>query len=123
MNPIQARDLFPTTQTCAFLNHAAVAPFSKPVAEAMQQIIAWRLDLGAMGSMEEEDRPAHHARRSAARLIGADEAEVCLTRNTSHGLNIVAAGLLWQPGDNLITAIFVTTSPGVTTPAALRRGR
>jgi cysteine desulfurase/selenocysteine lyase len=100
----EARDLFPTTRTHAFLNHAAVAPFSKPVADAMQQNIAWRLDLGALGSMEEEDRPATHARRSAAELVGADEAEVCLTRNTSHGLNIVAAGLPWQPGDNLVTA-------------------
>lgn len=104
MNPVEARGLFPTTQTHAFLNHAAVAPFSKPVAEAMQQEITWRLDLGARGSREEEDRPATHTRRSAARLIGADEAEICLTRNTSHGLNIVAAGLPWQPGDNLITA-------------------
>jgi cysteine desulfurase/selenocysteine lyase len=104
MNPVEARGLFPATQTRAFLNHAAVAPFSKPVAEAMQQSIAWRLDLGPMGSMDEEDRPTTHARRSAAQLIGADEAEVCLTRNTSHGLNIVAAGLPWQPGDNLITA-------------------
>lgn len=104
MNPVEARGLFPTTQTHAFLNHAAVAPFSKPVAEAMQQSIAWRLDLGPMSSMEEEDQPTTHARRSVARLIGANEAEICLTRNTSHGLNVVAAGLPWQPGDNLITA-------------------
>jgi cysteine desulfurase/selenocysteine lyase len=104
MDPAEARDLFPITQSHAFLNHAAVAPFSRPVAEAMQHNIAWRLNLGAMGSIPEEDRPTTHARRSAARLIGADEAEICLTRNTSHGLNIVAAGLPWRSGDNLVTA-------------------
>lgn len=104
MNPIEARHLFPITSTHAFLNHAAAAPFSKPVAEAMQEGISWRLDLGAMAHKEEEDRPTEHLRRSAARLIGADQSEICLTRNTSHGLNIVAAGLPWQPGDNLVTA-------------------
>ncbi len=104
MNSIEARALFPTTQTHAYLNHAGVAPFSKPVADVMHNVITWRLDLGAKGSVEEEDRPTNHLRRSAARLIGADEAEICLTRNTSHGLNVVAAGLPWQPGDNLVTA-------------------
>ena len=103
MNPDQARALFPTTQTHAFLNHAAVAPFSKPVAEAMQRIIAGRLDPGAIGCAEEKD-PTTYARQSIACLLGADEAEICLTRNTSHGLNIVAAGLPWRPGDNLVTA-------------------
>ncbi len=104
MNPINARDLFPTTQTHAFLDHAGVAPFSTLVAEAMQKNIAWRLDLGALGVLEDGDGPTDHLRRSVACLIGADEAEICLTRNTSHGLNIVAAGLSWQPGDNLVTA-------------------
>lgn len=104
MDPVEARGLFPTTRTNAFLNHAGIAPLSKPVAEAMQQNIAWRLELGATSRREEEDWPTTHARRSLARLIGADEAEICLTRNTSHGLNIVAAGLPWQPGDNVVTA-------------------
>ena len=99
----EIRALFPTTQTHAFLNHAAVAPFSRPVAEAMQQTIAWRLNLGPLEA-DEEEWATTHARRSAARLIGAEEEEICLTRNTSHGLNIVAAGLPWQPGDNLVTA-------------------
>ncbi len=97
------RDLFPITQTHAFLNHAAVAPFSRPVAEAMQQSIAWRLNLAPLAA-DEEAWATTHARRSAARLVGADEAEICLTRNTSHGLNIVAAGLPWRPGDNVVTA-------------------
>lgn len=104
MDPIQARDLFPTTQNHAFLNHASAGPFSKPVAEAMQCQIARRLELGSRGATDDENPPSSLARRGAAHLIGADEAEVCLTRNTSHGLNIVAAGLPWQAGDNMITA-------------------
>lgn len=104
MNTEEARSLFPTTRTHAFLNHAAVAPFSEPVAEAMQEVIDWRLNLGERGFLPEDDWPTAHLRRSAARLIGADEAEICLARNTSHGLNIVAAGLDWGPGDNVVTA-------------------
>jgi selenocysteine lyase/cysteine desulfurase len=70
----------------------------------MQRQITRRLELGPKGATDDESRPSSLARRGAARLIGADEAEVCLTRNTSHGLNIVAAGLPWQAGDNMITA-------------------
>ena len=39
-----------------------------------------------------------------AQLVGGEPAEIALTRNTSHGLNIATNGVLWRPGDNLITA-------------------
>ena len=44
-------------------------------------------------------------RESVARLINArSSTEIAFTRNTSHGLNIVAAGLPWREGDNVICA-------------------
>jgi len=42
-------------------------------------------------------------RQSAAGMLGAQPAEVALVRNTTEGINLVAEGLAWQPGDNVVT--------------------
>ncbi len=41
-------------------------------------------------------------RRSCARLINAASDEIAFVKNTSHGLSIVAEGLDWRPGDNVL---------------------
>lgn len=43
-------------------------------------------------------------RRQAAEFIGADLDEVCLVRNTTEGMNLVATGLDLQPGDEILTS-------------------
>jgi selenocysteine lyase/cysteine desulfurase len=35
-------------------------------------------------------------------LIGADADEIAYTKNISEGLNMIATGLPWQPGDNVV---------------------
>ena len=42
------------------------------------------------------------ARRRLAARIGARPEELALTRNATDGANLVAAGIAWQPGDELI---------------------
>jgi selenocysteine lyase/cysteine desulfurase len=42
-------------------------------------------------------------RAAAAQLIGARAHEIAFIRNTSEGLSLVASGLDWQPGDNVVT--------------------
>jgi selenocysteine lyase/cysteine desulfurase len=44
------------------------------------------------------------AREKMARLIGADVSEIAWTQNTSNSISMVANGLPWQPGDNVVTA-------------------
>jgi cysteine desulfurase/selenocysteine lyase len=41
-------------------------------------------------------------RSKYAKLINAKPDEIAFTKNVSEGLNIVAAGIRWQPGDNVI---------------------
>lgn len=73
---------------------------SQPVRDAVDRYLDAR--------MEGRDDKAHllgtveRARERFAHLIGADPDEVSITKNTSEGLNIVAAGLPWEPGDNLV---------------------
>jgi len=42
------------------------------------------------------------ARKSAARLLGAEAGEIALLGPTSLGINLVAKGLTWQPGDEVL---------------------
>jgi len=101
---IQAiRALFPVTQKKAYLNHAAVSPMPKPVYDAMRSYLDQRLQQGT-ASYDEEHNPLTQARERAAQLIGARPEEIAITRNTSHGIMLVAEGLDWRPGDNVVCA-------------------
>lgn len=99
----QIREQFPVTERYAYLNHAAVAALPRLVVEAMAGYLAEQGRNGSEALLNWEDR-LESIRRSAARFIGAHRDEIVLTGSTSHGLNIVAAGLDWRPGDNLICA-------------------
>jgi selenocysteine lyase/cysteine desulfurase len=97
------RQLFPVTQNYIYLNHAAVAPLSLPVYEAMQGYTRDLLEHGLVHWREwgaEVDR----VRGLAAQLIHAKPAEIAFAANTSTGLSIVANGLDWRAGDNIVTA-------------------
>jgi cysteine desulfurase/selenocysteine lyase len=97
------RDLFPVTRRYAYLNHASVAALPRPVVEAMTGYLAER---GQAGSEALPDWDSQHEqiRQLAARFVGAHRDETVFTGSVSHGLNIVAAGLDWQPGANLVCA-------------------
>ena len=52
---------------------------------------------GGLGSGMED------VRRLAADFLGAEVNEVALTRNTTEGMNGVATGIDWEPGDEVLT--------------------
>jgi selenocysteine lyase/cysteine desulfurase len=97
------RDLFPVTQRYAYLNHASVGALPKPVIRAMACYLEERSIHGSEALID-WDRDIERIRRAAARFLGAQRDEIIFTGSISHGLNIVAAGLDWRPGDNLICA-------------------
>lgn len=95
------RSLFPICEDSIYLNHAGVAPTSLSVCDAVQN---WMRELALRGihmnATWEED--AQVVRASAAKLVGAGAHEVTFVRNTSHGLGLVAEGIAWQSGDEVI---------------------
>jgi cysteine desulfurase/selenocysteine lyase len=97
------RELFPVTRRYAYLNHASCAALPRPVVEAMTGYLTER-QLSGSEAMASWDESLERVRRLAARFIGAHRDEIVFTNSISHGLNIVAAGLDWQAGDNLICA-------------------
>jgi cysteine desulfurase/selenocysteine lyase len=46
-----------------------------------------------------------NSRETIARFIKADPSEVIFTKNATEGINIVAYGLNWSPGDEVITTV------------------
>jgi cysteine desulfurase/selenocysteine lyase len=99
----QIRDLIPVTRRFAYLNHACVAALPKPVTEAMTHYLLSR-SMGGSEATNGWDQRIERIRRLAARFIDAHADEITFTGSVSHGLNIVAAGIDWKPGDNLICA-------------------
>ena len=85
-----------------YLNHAAVSPWPRRTVRAVQRFAA---DNGMTGSkkyvrwMATETR----LRERLAALIGAESAtDIALAKSTSEALSIVAQGLPWQEGDNVV---------------------
>jgi selenocysteine lyase/cysteine desulfurase len=95
------RDEFPVTRELIYLNHAAVAPLSRPAATAMKNLAD---DVCYHGSLNYGKWMEAYAglRTAAARLINASPGEIAILKNTSEGISTVAEGLDWKPGDKVV---------------------
>lgn len=93
--------IFPVTRRYAYLNHAAVSPPPLPVARAMTHFIE---ELSAHGSVTWDafEIAQDGVRQRFARLIGAPEGAIALTKNVSDAFMTVAESLRWRPGDNVV---------------------
>ena len=95
------RDEFPVTRNYNFQNHAATAPMSRRAADAARQYLAESEENASV--RDEFYKHADRVRAQIALLINANPDEVTFVKNTSEGLSLVANGLSWQNGDNVVT--------------------
>jgi cysteine desulfurase/selenocysteine lyase len=96
------REEFPITKTgITHFNHAGVAPVSRRVAAAVNKFADEAMRIEATLQSGWETR-CEAVRAACARLVGAQADEIAFVKNTSEGLSLVAAGLDWRPGDNVI---------------------
>lgn len=102
MNP-ELRALFPVTQNYVYLNHAAVAPISQPVYARMQEYTRDLLDAG-FANFRHWLGEVRRVRELAARFVNAHADEIAFAPNTSAGLAMIANGIDWRAGDNVVTA-------------------
>ena len=95
---------FPVTRECAYMNHAGSGPLPRRGVERMQalaDLVSRSGDRRWLERNTEMDR----VRGLAARLMGARHAhEVAFVENTSSGLSLIASGLEWKAGDNIVGA-------------------
>lgn len=95
------RRLFPVTETSVHLNHAGVSPISLRVVDAVREFLDHAARYDGERHKRWEER-AEGVRDGFARLIGAQADEIAFVKNTSEGLSLIAAGIDWRDGDNVV---------------------
>jgi cysteine desulfurase / selenocysteine lyase len=95
------RKEFPVIEELIFFDHARVAPLPERVQKVVTGFVS---DASRYGTVHYETWIGEigRARKNFARLINASIDEVAFVKNTSEGLAIVANGLDWKSGDNLV---------------------
>lgn len=97
----QFRSYFEVAGKRLFFNHAAYSPISKPVVNAVnayfeqRQVgnpLSWNIAVDHMESL----------RSNYGQLVGAPAERIAHMPNTVAGINVLANGLEWQPGDHII---------------------
>ncbi|MEM1095075.1 MAG: aminotransferase class V-fold PLP-dependent enzyme [Bacteroidota bacterium] len=94
------RALFPHTAHQTYLHHAAIAPLSTPVREAISAYLDERNHTNVENYFDVMPTMLE-TRERLARLIGAPVERVEFAQNTSAALNVLAEGLDWRPGDRI----------------------
>lgn len=102
MNPPLDRAQFDVTRNYNYLNHAAVGVLPLRTRDALTSFVTNHASGGVMGVyMYEAQLPAY--RSAIGKYINAQAGEIALLRNTGDGANVIAAGIDWKSGDEIIT--------------------
>jgi cysteine desulfurase / selenocysteine lyase len=91
---------FPISKSKIFMAHAAVTALAGPAAEAMSELI--RKCSEDFRDFSETLSLIQQTRESAGRLLHASPDEIALLGPTSLGLSLVANGIAWAPGDEVV---------------------
>jgi L-cysteine/cystine lyase len=99
------REAMPVVQNRVYLNTGTSGPLSTQTIETINQANALELEEGRadLNGFKLLAQALTEARAAVARLVSANPTEVALTHHTTEGMNIVAHGLDWQPGDEIVT--------------------
>lgn len=85
-----------------YLNHAAVGPWPRCTAEAAQAFAEENMLHGSKNYVQWMEREKA-LRRNLALMTGASSGDdIALLKNTTEGISLVAWGLDWKSGDNLV---------------------
>ena len=98
----EVRDLFPIHRQCAYLNNAGVTPPSLRVLEALEAYHRLHADQGWPRAGRVVREAGTGIKRILAELLRCPPTSLALVHNTSEGMNIVAQGLRWSPGDTVL---------------------
>ncbi|HOW67600.1 MAG TPA: aminotransferase class V-fold PLP-dependent enzyme [Candidatus Paceibacterota bacterium] len=91
---------FPVVKDQIYLAHAGVCPLPRRVAQAIQSY-AWSCTQGDQETLVPFSQMGK-TRGLAAQLLSATPEDIAFIGPTSVALSLVAAGLPWKPGDNVV---------------------
>jgi cysteine desulfurase/selenocysteine lyase len=99
------RDL-PFLKDLVYLDSASVVPTPIPVIRAMEEYLykyPFNYGVGVARRSLEAAEKVDEARKIVARAIGANsDSEIAFTKNTTEAINLVARGLDWESGDEIV---------------------
>jgi selenocysteine lyase/cysteine desulfurase len=94
----------PVTEEVAYFNTGASGPSTRGAVEAVSEFQAYHEFEAPAGEgfYEAGFEAFESARGAVAGLLGADPADVTLTESTTHGINLIASSIDWEPGDTVV---------------------
>lgn len=95
------RNQFTFTHDKVYINHASLSPLSLDVRDKMDWFINNR-SFGEIKFYDEMVEIGEQLRQNLGKMLHAPAENIAFTSNTSHGLNILAQGIEWQKGDEII---------------------
>jgi cysteine desulfurase/selenocysteine lyase len=96
-----ARALYPGTEECVYLDAAAIGLVSTRVRDAVARVLDEHVERGIAAAAGWTGH-ANDARGLIAELVGGRATNVAFTQNTSTGNALVANGIEWTEGDNIV---------------------
>jgi selenocysteine lyase/cysteine desulfurase len=113
---------FPQVGGLIYLNHAAVAPWPLRTAEAVRAFAAENTRSGAQHYPRWLAREARLREQLRELVNAASVDDIALTKNTSEAISLVAEGIDWQAGDNIVTTTEEFPSNRIPWQAQAQRG-
>jgi selenocysteine lyase/cysteine desulfurase len=103
MNVTDIRRLTPATENYAYFQTSGFSPKPEPVIDEVVRLTRFYSQGPALPSVYSKLQEVLEATRAkVAQSLNATADEIVLGENATIGINIVANGIAWQPGDNLI---------------------
>ncbi len=101
-HPDRYRTLFPFLKTGAiYLDHAAIGPLPDPARKAIESYLHRRSE-SDINVFQSFLKVHAQTKQRIGELINSPEERIAFCDNTSHGLNILAAGYPWKRGDRVL---------------------
>ncbi|MEX2116781.1 MAG: aminotransferase class V-fold PLP-dependent enzyme [Bacteroidota bacterium] len=101
-HPDRYRPLFPFLRNgTIFLDHAAIGPVPEPTRKAIESYLHRRSE-SDINVFQSFLKVHTQTKQRIGALINAPPKRIAFCDNTSHGLNILAAGFPWKTGDRVL---------------------
>jgi selenocysteine lyase/cysteine desulfurase len=94
---------FPTLAEYIYANHAAISPWPRKTALAVQRFAEKNYRLGPLAYPEWLQTDRQLRGLCADMLNAASPDDIALLKNTSEGINLLANGIDWESGDNIVS--------------------
>ena len=104
MTPAELRALFPSVQKCIHLNHAGTSPIANPVADAVRGVLDELQSANPLAAYINTFTRASDLREIWGRMLRTESDNLAVVKNTSHGLAIIAQGIPFRAGENVVVA-------------------